>query len=189
MTGCKSNHSCDIPHQLFTHFPRYHCNSVWAFVTSSVQSTRFEHWRQNEISQRLLYERNESSVTWEATSFFWCKKNCVNRPVQLFYHSGKYALHRCWPRDANQLKSEAADHQVSGLGSCKERRWAVLGSFNVDRLCTIFLSSIERTFLFIRQTQPFLKRFCKQNIFECFQENCPGKVTRAKSWGQKRRKC
>ena len=25
--------------------------------------------------------------------------------------------------------------------------------------------------MFIRQTQPFLKRFCKGNIFECFREN------------------
>ena len=42
----------------------------------------------------------------------------------------------------------------------------ILGGFDEDRLCSIFLGSIERTFLFIRQTQPFLKRFCKRNIFE-----------------------
>ena len=30
-----------------------------------------------------------------------------------------------WHRDANQLKFEVADHQVSGLGSCKERRSAI----------------------------------------------------------------
>ena len=47
----------------------------------------------------------------------------------------------------------------------------ILGGFDVDRLCPIFLSSIERTFLFIRQTQLFLKRFCKRNNFECFREN------------------
>ena len=40
---------------------------------------------------------------------------------------------------------------------------------DVDRLCPIFPGSIERTFLFIRQTQPFLKRFCKRNIFECIR--------------------
>ena len=56
--------------------------------------------------------------------------------------------------------------------------------FDIDRLCPIFLSSIERIFLFIRQTRPFLKRFCKQNIFECFGENRREKITRTKSWGQ-----
>ena len=29
--------------QLFTHFPRNHGNTVWAFAIGSVQSTRFEH--------------------------------------------------------------------------------------------------------------------------------------------------
>ena len=114
----------------------------------------------------------------------WCKKDRVNRPVQLIYHSGSYAQHKCWLRVVNQLKSEVADHQVSGLGSYKERSSAIetrkrlmsfenfrtfvshsrnqiLGGFDKDRLCPIFLGSIERTFLFIRQTQPFLKRFCK----------------------------
>ena len=43
----------------------------------------------------------------------------------------------------------------------------MLGGFEVDRLCPIFLSSIESTLLFIRQTQSFLKCLCKQNIFEC----------------------
>ena len=38
-----------------------------------------------------------------------------------------------------------------------------MGGFDKDGLCPIFLGSIERTFLFIRQTQPFLKRFCKWN--------------------------
>ena len=52
----------------------------------------------------------------------WCKKDRVNRSIQLFYHSGTYAQRRYWHRDANQLKFEVADHQVSGLGSCKERR-------------------------------------------------------------------
>ena len=56
-----------------------------------------------------------------------------------------------------------------------------ISRFDVDRLCPIFLSSIERTFLFIRQTQPLLKRFCKRNIFECFRENHREKVTRTKS--------
>ena len=60
----------------------------------------------------------------------------------------------------------------------------ILGGFDEDRLCPIFLGSIERTFLFIRQTQPFLKRFCKRNIFECFRENRREKVTRTKSWDQ-----
>ena len=36
----------------------------------------------------------------------------------------------------------------------------ILGGFDVDRLCPFFLSSTEGTFLFIRQTQPLLKRFC-----------------------------
>ena len=111
------------------------------------------------------------------------------------------------PRDANQLKSGAADNQVSGPGSCKEptnnveslrpeldlmsvkkfrtfvihSKNQILGSFDVDRLFPIFLSSIERTFLFIRQTQPFLKRFCKRNIFKCFRENRREKVTCTKS--------
>ena len=57
----------------------------------------------------------------------------------------------------------------------------ILGNFDVDKLCPIFLSSIERTFLFIRQTQPLLKRFCKRNIFESFRENRREKVTRTKS--------
>ena len=56
----------------------------------------------------------------------WCKKDRVNCPVQHFYHSGTYAQQKCWHRDANQLKFEVADHQVSGLGSCKERRSAIL---------------------------------------------------------------
>ena len=82
------------------------------------------------------------------------------------------------------MKFEVADRQVSRLGSCKERRQPLrpeftlmsvenfrtfvihsrnqtLGGFDEDRLCPIFLGSIERNFLFIRQTQPFLKRFCK----------------------------
>ena len=46
----------------------------------------------------------------------------VNRPVQLFYHSGTNAQRKYWLRDINQLKSEVADHQISGLGSYKERR-------------------------------------------------------------------
>ena len=33
-----------------------------------------------------------------------------------------------------------------------------------------FLGSIERTFLFIRQTQPLLKRFCIRNISECSEK-------------------
>ena len=37
-----------------------------------------------------------------------------------------------------------------------------MGGFDVDRLCPILLRSIERTFLFIRQTQPLSKRFCKE---------------------------
>ena len=52
-------------------------------------------------------------------------KDRVNRPVQLFNHSGTYAQRRCWHRDANQLKFEFADHQVSGLGPCMERRSAI----------------------------------------------------------------
>ena len=72
--GCKSIHNRDIPHQLFTHFPRNHGNTVWAFAINSVQSMRFEHWRQVERSQRLLYERIESSMTWEATSTLGAKK-------------------------------------------------------------------------------------------------------------------
>ena len=132
----------------------------------------------------------------------WCKKDRVNRPVQLFYHSGTYAQRRCWHRDANQLKVEVADHQVSGLGSSKVQplrpeyvlmsgknfrtfvihsRNQIVGGFGEDRLCPIFLSSIERTFLFTCQTQPLLKRFCKRNIFECFRENRREKVTRTKS--------
>ena len=47
----------------------------------------------------------------------------------------------------------------------------VRGGFDVDRLCPFLLSSIYKNFLFIRQTQPFLKRFCKRNFFECFREN------------------
>ena len=43
--------------------------------------------------------------------------------------------------------------------------------------------------MFIRQTQPFLERFCKRNIFECFRENRREKVTSTKSWGQKGGKC
>ena len=80
-------------------------------------------------SDERLSNRNFLQVLFSPTTHdmrsdqhSWCKKDCVNRPVQLFYLSGTYAQHRCWPRDANQLKSEAADHQVSGLGSCKVRR-------------------------------------------------------------------
>ena len=51
----------------------------------------------------------------------------------------------------------------------------IVGGFDVDRLCHFFLSSIEWTILFFRQTQPFLKSFCK-NIFECFRENLREKV-------------
>ena len=29
---CKSIHNRDIPHQLFTHFPRSHGNTLWAFA-------------------------------------------------------------------------------------------------------------------------------------------------------------
>ena len=92
----------------------------------------------------------------------------------------------------------------------KERRSAIEtricldegGEVDVDRLFPIFLESIWKTFMFIRRTQsllllglrgnatgsvshqqqqPFLKRFCKRNIFECFRENCREKVTRTKS--------
>ena len=45
-------------------------------------------------------------------SHSWCKKDRVNRPVQLFYNSGTHVQHRYWLRDVNQLESEAADHQV-----------------------------------------------------------------------------
>ena len=31
----------------------------------------------------------------------------------------------CWLRDVTKLNSEAADDQVRGLGSCKERRSAI----------------------------------------------------------------
>ena len=102
----------------------------------------------------------------------WCKEDRVNRSVQLLYHSGTYAQHKCWLRDVNQLKSEVADHQVLGLGSYKERRSAIetqicldehenfrtfvihsgnqmMGSFDVEKLSPIFLRSIERTFMFI----------------------------------------
>ena len=91
----------------------------------------------------------------------WCKKDRVNRPVQIFYHSGTYAQRKCWLRDVNQLKSEVADHQVSGLGSYRERRSAIetrswlmsvenfqtcvihsrnqfLGGFDEVRLCQFF---------------------------------------------------
>ena len=67
----------------------------------------------------------------------------------------------------------------------KVKFWAVLTQTGCIHF---FLGSIERTFMFIRQTQPFLKRFCKWNIFESFWENCHEKVTRTKSWGLKRRK-
>ena len=65
----------------------------------------------------------------------------------------------------------------------------ILGGFDEDRLYPLFLGSIERTFLFIRQTQPFRKRFSKWNIFKSFRENRREKVTRTKSWGQKGGKC
>ena len=37
---------------------------------------------------------------------------------------------KCWPRDVNQLKSEVADHQVSG--SYRERRSAIEIRFCLD---------------------------------------------------------
>ena len=60
-------------------------------------------------------------------------------------------------------------------------RKQILGGFDVDKLSPIFLRSVEMTFLFIRQTQSFLKRFCERNIFECDREICREKVTRIKS--------
>ena len=53
--------------------------------------------------------------------------------------------------------------------------------FRIDRLDPSFLGSIERTFLFICQTHPFLKRFIEKNIFEGFRKNGREKVTRAKA--------
>ena len=47
----------------------------------------------------------------------------------------------------------------------------IMGGFDVDRLVSIFFGSIERTFLFIRLIQLFLKRFKERNIFEGFREN------------------
>ena len=59
-------------------------------------------------------------------------------------------------------------------------RYQTLGDFDVDRF-SIFLRSIERNFLFICQTQSFLKRLCERNIFEGFRENRRVEVTRTKS--------
>ena len=74
----------------------------------------------------------------------WCKNDRVNRPVQLIYHSGTYARLRCWLRDVNQLKPEAADHQVSGLGFYKVRNSTIetqIGHLderqNIQRLSSI----------------------------------------------------
>ena len=76
--------------------------------------------------------------------YSWCKKDRVNRPVQLFYHSDTNAQRRCWHRDANQLKFEVADHQVSGLGSCKEQPPAIETRIYLDEALKTFerLSSI-----------------------------------------------
>ena len=41
-----------------------------------------------------------------------------------------------------------------------------LGGFDVDRLCPIFLSSIERTFLFICQTQSAFVNETSSNVSE-----------------------
>ena len=52
-----------------------------------------------------------------------------------------------------------------------QSRNQILGGFDVDRLCPVFLGSIERTFLFIRQTQPFLKRFCERTSSNVSEKN------------------
>ena len=48
-------------------------------------------------------------------------------------------------------------------------RKQILDAFDVDRSGQFFLSSIEGTSLFIRQTQPFLRCFNEQNTFENFR--------------------
>ena len=57
----------------------------------------------------------------------------------------------------------------------------ILGGFGIDSSSTIFLVSIESTFLFHRQTQLFLKRFCVRNLFEGFRKHRREKVTRTES--------
>ena len=46
----------------------------------------------------------------------WRARKTVQTVPFNSYHSGTYAQRRCWHQDANQLKFEVADHQVSGPG-------------------------------------------------------------------------
>ena len=86
------------------------------------------------------------------------------------------------PNDVQPLRPELVLMSVKNFRTCVILSSnQILGGFDVDRLCPIFLSSIGRTFLFFRQTQPLLKRFCKRNIFECFRESRREKATRTKS--------
>ena len=55
-----------------------------------------------------------------------------------------------------------------------------MGGFDVDRLCSVFLSSIEGTFLFTRQTQPLLKRLVNET-----SSNVSEKIVVKKSLAQK----
>ena len=163
MTGCKSIHNRDTEHQLFTHFPKNLGFIVWAFASSSMQSTQLDHWRQVEIFQPLLYKIIESSMRWETTSSLGARKT-----VYRFYHTSTCAQHRCWPREVKQLESEAADHLASGVRSCKEQRRTT-----ETRICP---NKSWKALLWTKnlQTTP---------------ANRLQKVTHTKSWGQKGKKC
>ena len=47
----------------------------------------------------------------------------------------------------------------------------MLGSFDVGKWGPVSLRSIEKIFMFVRQTKPFLKRFCERNICEGLRDN------------------
>ena len=84
------------------------------------------------ISRRIIFRFSSrigiSRVSTESLDYF-----------STILHSGTYAQRKCWLRDVNHLKSEVADHQVSGLGFYKEQRSAIE--------TRISLMSVENFFL------------------------------------------